>query len=94
MRMVGLGVEGAAFMVVKHVNGDAAGRGASVHKEPGLVWVAQVTHMRLQIGEGRRVRVQLDPPTWLLFPWAFKLGGDLGQPIPRHLLAFAPYCQW
>ena len=31
---VRLEVDGTSFMVVEHVEGDAAGRGASVHEEP------------------------------------------------------------
>ena len=78
-------------MVVKHINGDAAGRGASVHEKHRFFRAEQVANVRLQVGEGGQVSSQLDPPAQLAFPWALELGGVLGQPIPLHLSALAPY---
>ena len=55
VRYVRLGVYGTLFMVIEHVDGDAAGGGAGVHKEPWLVGAEKVMNVRLRIGEGGRV---------------------------------------
>ena len=55
VRHVRLGVDSTLFVVVKHVNGDAAGGGAGVHKELWLVGAEKVMNVRLRIGEGGRV---------------------------------------
>ena len=52
VRYVRLGVYGTLFMVVEHVDGDAAGGGAGVHEEQRLVRAEKVANMRLRIGEG------------------------------------------
>ena len=47
--------------------------------------------MPMMIGEGGRVRIQLDLPDLLVFPEDLLAGRAFGQPAPLHFCACAPY---